>query len=159
MSTASWDLFDEALEKAQDNLFAVFDGQFDLPQRVTIANERDFSGEPVVALRGVGRDSAADTQPQPADKRISAPYWASPSPIPFWLELAAALTGGLSRRHERSARTLYNCIRRGASPSSPVYYRRRHARHPAAELRYLLRSRSLLIIACAIAGVVIILLR
>lgn len=49
--TASfWDLFDEALEKAQDNLFAFDEDAFDLAAAQEITHELDFSGEPVVAL-------------------------------------------------------------------------------------------------------------
>lgn len=45
-----WDLFDEALEKAQDNLFAFDEDTFDLAAAQEITHELDFSGEPVVAL-------------------------------------------------------------------------------------------------------------
>lgn len=45
-----WDLFDEALEKAQDNLFAFDEDTFDLAAAREITHELDFSGEPVVAL-------------------------------------------------------------------------------------------------------------
>ena len=45
-----WDLFDEALEKAQDNLFAFDEDTFDLAAAQEITRELDFSGEPVVAL-------------------------------------------------------------------------------------------------------------
>ena len=49
--TASfWDLFDEALEKAQDNLVAFDEDAFDLAAAQEITHELDFSGEPVVAL-------------------------------------------------------------------------------------------------------------
>ena len=49
--TASfWDLFDEALEKAHDNLFAFDESGFDLAAARSITRELDFSGEPVVAL-------------------------------------------------------------------------------------------------------------
>ena len=69
MSTASfWDLFDEALGKAQDNLFAFDEDGFDLAAARAITNERDFSGEPVVALVVSVEDGAADAQPQPADE-------------------------------------------------------------------------------------------
>ena len=37
-------------------------------QRAPITNERDFSGEPVVALVVSVEDGAADAQPQPADE-------------------------------------------------------------------------------------------
>ncbi|MEI3307533.1 MAG: hypothetical protein V8R48_01510 [Eggerthella lenta] len=67
--TASfWDLFDEALGKAQDNLFAFDEDAFDLAAARAITNERDFSGEPVVALVVSVEDGAADAQPQPADE-------------------------------------------------------------------------------------------
>lgn len=69
MSTASfWDLFGEALGKAQDNLFAFDEDGFDLAAARAITNERDFSGEPVVALVVSVEDGAADAQPQPADE-------------------------------------------------------------------------------------------
>lgn len=45
-----WDLFDEALEKAQDNLFAFDENAFDLAAAQEITHDLDFSGEPVVAL-------------------------------------------------------------------------------------------------------------
>lgn len=45
-----WDLFDEALDKAQDNVLAFDDSGFDVGAARAITHELDFSGEPVVAL-------------------------------------------------------------------------------------------------------------
>lgn len=57
-----WDLFEEALEKAQDNLFAFDDDAFDLEAARAITHELDFSGEPTVALVVSVEDGA-----QPSD--------------------------------------------------------------------------------------------
>ena len=45
-----WDLFDEALDKAQDNVLAFDDSGFDVEAARAITHELDFSGEPMVAL-------------------------------------------------------------------------------------------------------------
>ncbi|MFR1639641.1 MAG: trimeric intracellular cation channel family protein [Eggerthellaceae bacterium] len=73
--------------------------------------------------------------------------------IPFWLELAAALTAAC-RRHERGARTLrifgVACI-----AIITGFGRRHHARHPAAELRYLRVPEAYADHRLRIAGVVV----
>lgn len=55
-----WDLFDEALGKAQDNVFAFDEDGFDLAAARAITHELDFSGEPVVALVVSVEDGASD---------------------------------------------------------------------------------------------------
>lgn len=57
-----WDLFDEALGKAQDNLLAFDEDGFDLEAARAITRELDFSGEPTVALVVSVEDGA-----QPSD--------------------------------------------------------------------------------------------
>ena len=110
MSTASfWDLFDEALEKAEENIDASDRDGFDLAAARAITNERDFSGEPAVATlvsvtvertaqrarRRTQRAAATRPPNTPAPRGAKRAMLKSSSPS-FWLELAAALTGGLS---------------------------------------------------------------
>ena len=54
-----WDLFDGALEKVQENLFAFDEDAFDLEAAREITHDLDFSGEPVVALVVSVEDGAA----------------------------------------------------------------------------------------------------
>lgn len=58
-----WDLFDEALGKAQDNVFAFDEDGFDLEAARAITHELDFSGEPVVALVVSVEDGAVSAPP------------------------------------------------------------------------------------------------
>ena len=58
-----WDLFDEALGKAQDNVFAFDEDGFNLEAARAITHELDFSGEPVVALVVSVEDGAVSAPP------------------------------------------------------------------------------------------------
>ncbi|WP_080799838.1 zinc dependent phospholipase C family protein [Arabiibacter massiliensis] len=53
-----WDLFDEALEKAQANIAAFDRDGFDLEAARALTHELDFSGEPVVAVLVAVEDDA-----------------------------------------------------------------------------------------------------